>query len=108
MKTLLKAIVLIPLGLALVGFALANRTPVTVSYDLFEQGVLPWQTAGAPLYVVLFATLALGVVIGGSLVWLSQGRHRRAASQQRLEAHKLRREIETLRPETGSTALAVR
>ena len=43
-----------------------------------------------PLFVVVFATLMLGVLIGGFASWIGQGRHRRAARQARAEVERLR------------------
>jgi hypothetical protein len=108
MKSLLKAIVLIPVVLAGVGFALANREPASISFDLFEQGVLPYQTAPLPLWAILLVAMAFGVVLGGGAVWWSQRRHRRAASRERAVARDLRREVEALRAAPSSTSVALR
>lgn len=108
MKSLLKAIILIPLVVAAVGFSVANRNAVSVSLDLFELGVFPWRTTPVPLYAALLAAMALGVALGGMMVWLSQGRHRRAARLERRCAGELRREVESLRAAPSSTAVALR
>ena len=96
MRTLLKALILLPLILVVVGLAVANRGPATLSLDPFALDVFPMQLA-APLYVFLLAAVALGVVLGGVAAWLAQGKHRRAARERRLEAHRLRGEVDRLR-----------
>lgn len=115
MKTFLKAIVLIPVVFLAVGWAMANRQTVEVSGDLFNLHVTPYVTEPLPLYLVAFAAMALGVVLGSLFTWNAQRRYRRQASTQRLEAHKLRYELEQAKsearqraPESGSTALATR
>lgn len=110
MLAFLKWLVLVPLIVIAVGFALANQQQVKVSFDLFEQGVTPFETQPLPLYAVMLACAGLGLFIGGALVWLSQGRHRKAARLARREASGLRREVEAARPAPapGSTALTVR
>lgn len=113
MKTFLKAVILLPLiGLA-VGWAMANRQPVEVSGDVFNLHVTPYVAEPLPLYAVVFAAMALGVLFGSFLTWNGQRRYRRQASIQTLEAHKLRNELERVKaeapaPAPGSTALALR
>lgn len=113
MKTFLKAIIVLPLIALAVGWAMANRQPVEVSGDLFNLHVTPYVTEALPLYAVVFAALALGVVLGSFMTWNGQRRYRRQASIQKLEAHKLRNELDRVRAETAapvsaSTALATR
>jgi hypothetical protein len=112
MKTFLKAIVLIPAIVLAVGWALSNRQPVEVSTDVFQLGVTPYILGPMPLYGLVFAAMAAGVVLGGAMTWLSQGRYRKQASIQRLEAHKLRHEVERLSEAqtraSGSTAVVSR
>lgn len=112
MKGFLKAIVLIPAIVLAVGWALSNRQPVEISTDLFQLGVTPYILGPIPLYALVFAAMAIGVILGGAMTWLSQGRYRRQASIQRYEAHKLRNEVERLSESrnepSGSTALAPR
>jgi uncharacterized integral membrane protein len=55
---LLVWIVLAPLGLLAVAFAVANRAPVVVSLD-----PLPIRLA-LPLYLVVFAALFVGLILG--------------------------------------------
>ena len=84
MKTFLKWLVLLPLALAVVLFAALNRQWVTVIPDL------PGFSFEAPLYAVMFACGAFGVLAGGFVTWIGQGKHRRAAREAKAEATKLR------------------
>lgn len=113
MKTFFKAILLIPVIALAVGWAMANRHAVEVSGDVFNMKILPYVTEPLPLYGVVFAAMALGVLIGGVATWFGQRRHRRQAAHQRLEARRLRGEVDRLKAETqaaasGSTALVAR
>ena len=62
---------------ALVLWAVANRQPVTVSFDPFDPAN-PASELTTPLYVVAFAILIAGVVLGGVATWLEQGKWRMA------------------------------
>jgi uncharacterized integral membrane protein len=82
-------VVLVPIAIVLIALAVANRgmTPFTV--DPFNPGN-PQLTIGLPLFVLLFAALAVGMVIGSAATWLKQGRYRRIARQRGLEAQAAR------------------
>jgi uncharacterized integral membrane protein len=96
MRKFLNAVVLIPLGVILVVFAVANRHMVTVSFDPFNSSdtVLGFTM---PLFAVIIAVAILGVVAGGSATWLGQRRWRRAARQHEAEARQLRAQLADLR-----------
>ena len=96
MKTFFKALILLPLSLIIVLFAIANRTPVTISLDPFSQDA-PILAYTLPLWVVLFGAVAVGIVIGGLSAWAVQAKHRRAERAYRREAQTLRHEVERKR-----------
>jgi hypothetical protein len=64
MTRLLLAILMILAAAALVAFAIANRTLVTVSFDPFDP-TDPAYVATMPLYLLGFAILILGAIVGG-------------------------------------------
>jgi hypothetical protein len=47
-----------------------------------------------PFFAFIFGALVLGIVLGGFLVWLSQGRYRKEARKQAAEARTWRAEAE--------------
>ncbi len=94
MVRFLKLVVVVPIAIALLAFAFANRHIVTVSFDPFPSGDVPAFAISLPLFVVLILTAILGVVAGGVAVWFAQGRHRRAARRARVEADRWRAEAE--------------
>lgn len=96
MKTVLKLLVLVPLGLLAVAFALANRQHVEVSFDPFATDVPAFALSG-PLFLVIIAVVVTGVVIGSVATWLGQGHYRRAAKVARREADDLRADVARLR-----------
>ena len=101
MKTVLKWLLLTPLGLILLGLAVANRDMVRVVLDPLP-GNGPLFETQAPLFLVAFATAILGIVAGSLVTWWSQGRHRRAARLARAESERLRQEAARLRSELAN------
>ena len=57
----------------------------------------------APLYAIAIIAAMLGVVAGAFATWLSQGRHRRASRQSRVEADKWRAQAEALKAAQAQT-----
>jgi uncharacterized integral membrane protein len=103
-RRFLKALVLLPLALIVVLLSVANREPVTVSFDPFSAGP-PVLGLELPLFVALFAAVMLGVLIGGIAVWATQSRYRRAARQHRRDLERLRAETRRPQPQTQAPAL---
>ena len=97
MKSWLKFVVVAPFALLLIAFAFANRQFVTVAFDPFASGDIPAFSITAPLFVVLILTAIFGVLAGGIVTWLAQGRYRKAARQHRAEAERFRAEAAALR-----------
>lgn len=90
--------VLVPLCLALIALALANRQVVVVGINpLASPEVLAATGIGVPLYVVIFAALLVGVLLGGTATWFAQGAHRRDERRFRRETERLHRELEVAR-----------
>ena len=85
MRKFFTAVLLIPLGLVFLVFAVANRHFVTVSFDPFNS-TDPSIAVTLPLFVVIIAVAILGVAAGGSATWFRQRRWRRLARQHEADA----------------------
>jgi uncharacterized integral membrane protein len=96
MRRFFTALVLIPLGVIFVVFAVANRRAVTVSFDPFNSGD-PSVGVTLPLFVVIIAVAILGVVAGGIATWLRQRHWRRAARRHEADARAARMQLDDLR-----------
>ena len=96
MRKFFTALVLIPLGLLFIVFAVANRHLVTVSFDPFNSSD-PSIAITLPLFVVIIAVAILGVVAGGSATWFRQRHWRRAARQYEADARQARAQMADLR-----------
>jgi hypothetical protein len=91
-------VVLVPLCLVLIVFALANRQLVVVNFNpIVPSGALDQPGVGVPLFLVLFTVLLFGVVLGGVATWFAQAPHRRDERTWRREAERLNREVDAIR-----------
>jgi uncharacterized integral membrane protein len=91
-------VVLVPLCLVLVVFALANRQLVVVNFNpLVPSEALTTPGVGVPMFLVLFGVLLFGVVLGGVATWFAQAQHRRDERAYRREAERLSREVDAIR-----------
>jgi uncharacterized integral membrane protein len=95
-RKIVTAIIVVPLVVIIVGFAVANRQAVTVSFDPLSSAN-PAYAATLPLFIVIFIILILGVLIGGFAAWLRQGKWRRAARRLDNDMRALHREHDALR-----------
>lgn len=97
MRKLFAILILIPLGIVIIAFAVANRETITVSFDPFDT-VNPAFALKTPLYALIFALVALGVLIGGIASWLKQHRWRARARRAEAEARDLRARLDAAEP----------
>jgi uncharacterized integral membrane protein len=101
LRRVIQILIVVPLAVVIVVFSVANRQPVTISLDPFG-GVEPSLSISPPLFLVILASLFVGVLIGGGAAWFSQGKWRRTARSAREEAARWRnRAGEAERKETA-------
>ena len=96
MRKFFTALIVIPLALIFVVFAVANRHFVTVSFDPFNSAN-PSVSVSLPLFVLIIAVGILGVIAGGCATWFGQRRWRRAARQHEADAKAARAQLAELR-----------
>lgn len=92
MRKFFTALVLIPLGIIFLAFAIANRRLVTVSFDPFN-ATDPSVGLTLPLFMVIIVVAILGVLAGSFATWLRQRHWRRAARQYETEARDARAQL---------------
>jgi uncharacterized integral membrane protein len=101
MRGIAKAVFVVPLALLAVAFAVGNRENVDISFDPFAAGATDYRIT-APLFVVVFAAVILGVLLGGIATWIGQGRHRKAERMHRRDVERLRSDIDRMRASSAA------
>ena len=94
------ALILVPLAIVLITFAVANRQTVVVSLDPFDQAH-PAFALALPLFALVLVLVIGGVVVGGIAAWLRQSKWRRTARLAQAQARELRAEVDRLRRGMG-------
>jgi uncharacterized integral membrane protein len=94
MRKLLNTLIVLPLALIFIAFAVANRHFVTLSFDPFNSAD-PAVALTLPLFVVVIVMAVLGVIAGGIATWFGQRRWRRSARQLEGELQETRSRLVT-------------
>ena len=102
LRKIFNFVVLLPLAVIFVVFAVANRHVVVVSFDPFSSAD-PAISVSLPLFLIIILSVIVGVVAGGAATWLRQGRWRRAARQHEAEAQAARAELSAGRRMPGQS-----
>jgi uncharacterized integral membrane protein len=88
-------LILIPIAIALMALAVANRHNVALVLDPFSPSD-PSLALQAPLFLLLFVAVLVGVVLGGVATWLGQGKWRKTARRRGQEAARWHGEADRL------------
>jgi len=103
-RKFVSAIILAPLAILIVLVAVANREPVTISFDPFNAAT-PAYSIHVPLFIIALVLLLTGVLVGGIAAWLRQSRARRTARRLEAEVRQLRAELDSLGRRPGRSNL---
>ncbi|MCB1377698.1 MAG: LapA family protein [Alphaproteobacteria bacterium] len=97
-------IVGLPIAVAAVVFAVANRQWITVSFDPFNRDA-PFASASMPLWVLFFCGTFVGIFVGWIAAWIAQGKWRKAAKEARIELVRTHYEHEREKRESASRSV---
>jgi hypothetical protein len=102
-RKIVTALILIPLAIVLISFAVANRQAVVISFDPFDRAA-PALSFTIPLFALILALIICGVIVGGVAAWLRQGKWRWRARLAEAQARELRAENDRLKRRDGAPA----
>lgn len=97
MKKVVRWLVTVPVGLLLVIFLVANRTPVALSLDPLSTAAPALATPALPLWIWLTLFLFAGVGLGALAMWISD-------HELRVRAKADRRELTSLKKAAAASA----
>ena len=80
-------------------FLIANRGPVTISFDPFSLENPAVAIGPFPLWVALMGTLFIGYLFGGVGMWISSKSTREKLKEHKREAGFLKEEVSALKSE---------
>lgn len=95
LKRIALLLIAFPVALLLITLAIANRHSVRMVLDPFRPEA-PVISLDLPFFYYLFGALLLGVLAGGTAVWMGQGRWRHTARQRTQEARRWHAEADRL------------
>lgn len=108
MRRIFRWVIGLPLVIAVIAFAVANRKAVVLSLDPLHEAD-PLISLELPLWLLMFAGVFIGLVVGYAACWFAQGKHRKLARERHREVTRLSSELEQARKaqpiETKESAL---
>ncbi len=107
LRKIVAALILVPLAIVIIAFAVANRQIATVSLDPFSASA-PAAALPLPLFALIIVILIVGVVIGGMAAWLRQSKWRRTARRLEREVNVLRAKVDALQGSAGEPSIVPR
>src|ERR1700730_6182780 len=96
MKRFVKVLFLVLLALPAIALLVANRHDVIICLDPFAGPTPEGTQITVQLFVFIGVAIMVGVIFGGVMTYLEQGKYRRAARRARREVVSLRAEVARL------------
>lgn len=87
--------------LVIVGLTIANRDSVRLSLDPIDGPQSAWSIE-APLFVVAYGALILGVLLGVTVEWMAQGKWRKSARTAKSEISTLTRDLQKVQEQLAA------
>ena len=107
LKRIFNWVIGLPIAVIGIGFAVANREWITISFDPFNRAH-PIATVQMPLWALFFCGVFVGIIAGGIVVWMAQGKHRKAKRQAKIELVRTHEQFEREKRELKTGALVPR
>lgn len=97
MTRFIKNVIYFAIAVVLIPLSVANRHTVSLSLNPFDPADPRLTVSDIPLFWIIFASLGVGIIVGGLGAWAKQGRWRKEARVKRREAAKWHKEADQLR-----------
>jgi hypothetical protein len=96
LRRFFKWLIGVPLLVLAIGFAVANRRFVNLSFDPFSQDA-PYASIPMPIWLLFFIGMIAGVLLGWAGCWFAQGKWRKRAKEQEATIRALSVERDSLK-----------
>ena len=106
-KGLFNWLIGLPVALVGIGFAVANRQWITVSFDPLNRAH-PFASVDVPLWALFFCGIFAGIFAGWLVSWINHGRYRKATRQAKIELIRTQQMHAREKRELQSSSLATR
>ena len=91
----------LPLAAIIIAFCIANREWITVSFDPVHRDA-PRAAIAMPQWVLFFAGIFFGLIVGWISAWFNQGKWRKAAREHRAQIRKQQQELARVEHQRGA------
>lgn len=105
LKHIVNWIVLLPLAVIGIAFAVANRQWITVSLDPFNRAH-PFVKVDMPLWALFFCGAFIGIFAGWLVAWLGNRRYRKATREAKMELVRTQQQHEREKRDQTARSLA--
>jgi hypothetical protein len=99
LRRVLNWAVWLPVTVLVVGFAVANRQWIEVSFDPFDT-TDPFASIAMPQWALLFCGLFIGTIAGWTVCWFGQSKWRKSTRDALGELRRAHSEIDSLKRDT--------
>ncbi len=100
MQRILRWVIGLPLVILVIGFAIANRQRVVISFNPLSPGG-SFSSFELPLWLLFFFGILVGIFAGWTACWFAQGKHRKRARDTAVELSRLQQERSELLQRAG-------
>lgn len=98
LKRIFNWLIGLPVAVIGIGFAVANRQWITVSFDPVHRDQ-PYAFVNMPVWALVFAGIFIGIFFGWWAAWRGGAKHRKSARDARIELVRTQRMHEALKQE---------
>ncbi len=106
-KRILNWVIGLPIAVIGIGFAVANRQWITLSFDPINR-THPFATVDMPLWALFFCGVFVGIFAGWFVSWINHGKYRKAAREAKIELIRAQQIHERDKRDSDAHALTVR
>ena len=107
LKRIFNWVIGLPIAVIGIGFAVANREWITISFDPFNRAH-PIATVQMPLWALFFCGVFVGIFAGWMVAWAGNRKYRKATRDAKMELVRTQQQFERDKQEMARQAIVPR